>query len=209
MQHQSESSSVRKSPRTRRSAMLLPAFFATACVTVNIYFPAPEVREAAERIVEETWGQAQPAAPAPGKQSALAPRILMAVLGLFSVREAEAADVDVNVSTAAIRAIKESMKQRAAELKPYLSSGAVGIARDGMLAARDAGALDLAAKAKVRRLVDAENKDRDNLYREIASANNYGAERVDDIRSIFAQTWKDKAERGWWMQGPDGAWKQK
>jgi len=191
--------------------LLLPAFFAMACVTVNIYFPAPEVREAAERIVDETWGGA--AAPAsdaaPGKQSTLARRLLLATLEAFSPSEAHAAEVDVNVSTAAIRALKDGMKQRAGELKPSLASGAVGVGKDGMLVMRDAAALDLAAKAKVKRLVDAENKDRDSLYREIATANNYGAERVADIRSIFAQTWKDKAERGWWVQSADGSWKQK
>jgi uncharacterized protein YdbL (DUF1318 family) len=78
-----------------------------------------------------------------------------------------------------------------------------------MLVGREAAGLDLAAKASVRRLVDAENKDRESLYREIASANHFGAERVADIRAIFAQTWKDKAEAGWWIQSADGSWKQK
>lgn len=32
-----------------------------ACVTVNVYFPAPEVRAAAEEIVEETWGDGREA----------------------------------------------------------------------------------------------------------------------------------------------------
>jgi uncharacterized protein YdbL (DUF1318 family) len=182
-----------------------------ACVTVNIYFPAPEVREAAERIVDETWGGTPaPAAPAaPGKQSALAHRLLLAAAEILSPGDALAAEVDVNVSTAAIRALKDGMKQRAAELKPYLASGAVGVGKDGMLVVRDAAGLDLAAKAKVKRLVDAENTDRDSLYREIATANNYGADRVSDIRTIFAQTWRDKAEPGWWVQGPDGSWKRK
>lgn len=84
------------------------------------------------------------------------------------------------------------MRQRSAELKPHLASGAVGIGRDGLLAVRDAAALELAAKAKVKRLVDAENKDREDLYREIATANNYGAERVADIRSIFSQSGKKR-----------------
>lgn len=196
-------------------SLLVPAFFAMACVTVNIYFPAPEVREAAERIVDETWGGAAvpssvPAsATTPGKQSTVAHRLLLAAFEMISPREAYAAEVDVNVSTAAIRALKDGMKQRAGELKPYLASGAVGVGKDGMLVARDAGALDLAGKAKVKRLVDAENNDRDSLYREIATANNYGAERVADIRSIFAQTWKDKAEAGWWVESADGSWRQK
>lgn len=194
----------RSALRLRAAATLLPGVFAVACVTVNIYFPAPEVREAAEKIVDETWGSAA----APGPQSRTGSSWLGSALALLSPREAVAADVNVDVSTAAIRALKDAMRQRAAELKPHLASGAVGIGKDGMLVERGA-ALDLAAKAKVRRLVDAENKDREALYREIASANNFGAERVADIRSIFASTWKDKAEPGWWTQGSDGSWKQK
>ncbi len=199
--------------RLGRASRLLPALLsgllAASCVTVNIYFPAPEVREAAEQIVDETWGSAPTPPPAPGKQSALAPRFLMAALEIISPCEAAAADVDVNVSTAAIRALKDGMKQRASELKPFLSSGGVGIGRDGLLVERGAASVDLATKAKVRRLVDAENKDRESLYREIATANKFGAERVADIRSIFAQTWKDKAEPGWWIQAADGSWKKK
>lgn len=197
------------SSRMRRAALFFPAFFAVACVTVNIYFPAPEVREAAEKIVDETWGAAPAPQPAPGRQSSIAHTLLLAALQLATPREAAAAEVDINVSTAAIRAIKDGMRQRAAELKPVLTGGSVGIGKDGLLVERDAAALDLATRARVRRLVDAENKDRESLYREIATANSFGAERVADIRSIFAQTWKEKAERGWWIQAGDGSWKQK
>jgi uncharacterized protein len=207
----SETESIRQPNGRRRSAafvagLVAPAFFAMACVTVNIYFPAPEVREAAEKIVDETWGAPAPAAP--DNRSSLSNRLMLAAVVIFSPAEAHAAEVDVNVSTPAIRALKDGMRQRAAELKPHLSSGAVGIGKDGMLVIRDAGSLDLAGKAKVKRLVDAENSDRESLYREIATANNFGAERVADIRAIFAQTWKEKAEPGWWVQSPAGAWSQ-
>ena len=202
----------RRARRAWRAIGLLPVVFAMACVTVNIYFPAPEVRAAAERIVDETWGAGgvpAPAATPPGKQSALASQWMLAAARALAPADAMAADVDINVSTASIRALKDAMKQRSGELKPHLASGAVGIGKDGLLAAREAAGLDLAAKAGVRRLVDAENRDRESLYREIATANNFGADRVADIRSIFAQTWKDKAEAGWWIQAADGSGKQK
>src|SRR5262245_11964914 len=37
------------------AASLVWTMALSACITVNIYFPAPEVRRAAEQIVEETW----------------------------------------------------------------------------------------------------------------------------------------------------------
>ena len=49
--------------RLRNPLPLLPALLATACVTINIYFPAAAAEKAADRIIEEVWG-AQPEAPA-------------------------------------------------------------------------------------------------------------------------------------------------
>lgn len=185
------------------------AVAATACITVNIYFPAPQVRAAAEQIVEETWGEGSPGAPdsenpenaAPGHNGG------GALLNLLAPRSAWATDApDINVSTAAIRALKASMKSRAEELKPYLAKGAVGIGRDGMLVVRDVSSVPLGDQAKIRRLVEAENRDRKALYAEIAEANGYERDRIDDIQKIFAETWIKKAERGWPVQQPDGSW---
>ncbi|MEK6527377.1 MAG: hypothetical protein AABZ36_00620, partial [Nitrospirota bacterium] len=32
-------------------------FFIASCVTINIYFPAAAVEKAADRIVEDVWGE--------------------------------------------------------------------------------------------------------------------------------------------------------
>lgn len=174
-----------------------------ACITVNIYFPAPEVRKAAEEIVEETWGEgatADPTAPGPGGSGE------SSWFDFLRPARAWGAEPDVNVSTAAIRALKESMRARATELKPSLQAGRVGIGRDGLLVVRDIDGVPLREQASIRRLVEAENRDRQSLYREIARANDFGDERVSDIQRIFAETWIEKAERGWPIQQPDGTW---
>jgi uncharacterized protein YdbL (DUF1318 family) len=174
------------------------------CITVNIYFPAPEVRRAAEQIVEETWGDqtgAGVATPNAGESPS-------SWLSPLLPRAAYAQEVDINVSTAAIRTLKEGMKTRAAQLKPYLDKGHVGINQDGMLVVRNLDGVPLKDQATVRRLVEAENRDRESLYQEITKANNFGAERLDDVRKIFAETWVQKAERGWPIQR-DGAWTTK
>jgi uncharacterized protein YdbL (DUF1318 family) len=178
----------------------------TACITVNIYFPAPEVRRAAEEIVEETWG---------GTSTGSPPRPDTAEENESSWFEglvaspAYAQEADINVSTAAIRALKESMKARSEGLKPFLRAGHVGIGHDGLLVVRDLAGVPLRNQAAVRRLVKAENRDRKSLYVEIAKANNFGNERVADIEAIFAETWIDKAEKGWWVQKTDQSWVQR
>jgi uncharacterized protein YdbL (DUF1318 family) len=177
---------------------------AVACVTVNIYFPAPEVRAAAEEIVEETWGDAG----APATQEA-APRGESGLQQLLGPATAHAKEADINVSTAAIRALKASMKARAEQLKPYLRTGTVGIDRQGLLEVRNLDAVPLRDQANIRRLIEAENRDRLSLYREIAKANDFGDDRIGDIQRIFADEWRRAAEPGWVIQKPDGSWVQK
>lgn len=191
-------------PDRVRRTFLFALVAVMGCITVNVYFPAPEVRRAAEQIVEETWGgeaAAQPATPA-----AEQPHSALSVPSFVGV--AYAAEVDVNVSTPAIRALKEQMKTRAEQLKPHLSAGHVGIAADGKLVVRNLDGVALRDQATVRRLVEAENNDREALYREITKANNFGSERIDEVRRIFAETWISKAERGWWVQ-QGTTWKQR
>jgi uncharacterized protein YdbL (DUF1318 family) len=194
------------------------ALGAAACITVNIYFPAPQVRAAAEQIVEETWGQGseggEPQAPAPVDDAPGAPDPggAGALLEWMSPRSAHAQAAadhpDVDVSTAAIRKLKDAMKARAAELRPYLAKGHVGVGADGMLVVRDTAGLSLGDQAKLRRHVEAENRDRKTLYAEIAEANGYPRDRIADIQKIFAETWIEKAEPGWYVQR-GGAWARK
>ncbi|HEX5338063.1 MAG TPA: hypothetical protein VFW53_06470 [Gallionella sp.] len=42
----------------------LSALFLSACVTINIYFPAAAAEKAADRIIEEVWKDQKPAQPA-------------------------------------------------------------------------------------------------------------------------------------------------
>ena len=183
-------------------------FFAGACVTVNIYFPAAAVERAADQIVKEPWGgPAKPATPVPQPQS----RSLFSrnrLLALSFVSEAFAQDADINVTNPAIRALKESIKNRSNAIKPYMDRGNVGIARDGLLAVRSADGLNLKERAEVNQLIDAENKDREALYAEIAKANGIPKENIPKIKSIFAKSWIEQAQPGWWIQS-NGNWQKK
>jgi len=191
----------------KRSTFLL-AFFVSACVTVNIYFPAAAVERAADQIVQETWGESSKSAPPPAPQSQW--RFLpwrLASLSLIS--EAQAQEADINVSNPAIRAIKASIKTRSESIKPFMDRGNIGIAADGLLAIRNSDGLNLKERAETKQLVDAENRDRENLYVEIAKANNIPMASVPKIKGIFARSWLDQARPGWWIQDGQGSWKKK
>ena len=189
-----------------RSLSLLLMLTVISCVTINIYFPAEELRGAADKIVNEVWGDGPqngtekvvPQAPeSPGSS----------LLRLFLPVSAYAAQ-DINVSTPAIRTIKDSIKQRSGSLIPFLSSGTVGLSHDGLLKVRSSKGLSLKEKGQVNKLVKAENQDRKRLYQEIAVANKF-PDKVGEIQSIFADSWRNQAQKGWYIENPDGSWQQK
>jgi len=192
----------------RIHASLLLLFLLTACVTINVYFPAEAAEKAADRIILDVYGNTpatpeQPAEP----QGSLSPaqQLLGAVLERL-VKPAHAA-ADLSVNTPAIRQLTASMEARHRSLSSFYASGAIGMTGDGRIAVRDQKLVPLAERNSVKALVAKENSDRDALYAEMARANGH-PEWEAEIRSTFARRWVDNAPGGWWyMDG--GSWKQK
>jgi len=186
--------------RLTRGFALLAIGAVVSCVTINIYFPAEEIRGVADRIVDEVYGEPAKPANKPVEQPG------SSFFQIFTPKAAYAAQ-DVDVSTPEIRAIREDMKVRFDQLMPYLDSGNVGINRDGFLEVRTTEGLDMKARADVNRLVKAENQDRLRLYKEISTANGF-PDKTDEVQAIFAKSWRDKARPGWYLQ-VDKGWQKK
>jgi uncharacterized protein YdbL (DUF1318 family) len=183
------------------------------CVTVNVYFPAAQVEKTAERIVDEVYQDPKDRKDAPGQEPAEKPRssnegdafrgiVRIALLGPAPAFAEEAA----TVSNAAIRGLKEQIGRRHTELLPYYQQGRVGITKDGFLEVRGTDGLGLPQVAAMKRLVDADNGARRQLYEEVAKALNLKPDQVPQIRRIFAKQWRDKAQAGWAVQADDGQW---
>ena len=192
----------------RQRNLLIIAFLVSACVTVNIYFPAAAVERAAEQIVKETWGG--PGEPPKKEQPQSGVPVGPGSKVSFDlVGAAYAQEPDINISNPAIRALKDSIKNRADAIKPFMDRGNVGINQDGLLSVRSTDGLSLKERAEVQQLIEAENRDREALYLEIAKANNFSQDAVPKIKRIFAKSWIDQAKPGWWIQDPQGNWKKK
>jgi uncharacterized protein YdbL (DUF1318 family) len=189
--------------------------FLSACVTINVYFPAAAAEKAADRIIEDVWGPAKKPTPENRPQTSVAepgvaPRVLLAATGSvleFLIPSAHA-QADLNIATPQVRAITQSMEARHAQLRPYYDSGAIGFTNDGLIDVRDQNLIPLPERNGARKLVADENSDRGNLYREIASANGH-PEWEADIRKTFGQRWIERASGGWYYKDAGGAWKQK
>ncbi len=196
----------------------------TACVTINIYFPAAAAEEAARTIVREALGAEKPAAePGPEKQPPAAPddrqsqrgdqrpdaaRYAEAVLNWLVPAAHAAGEADININTPAISRLRASMSRRSSDLAPYYRSGAIGFDRNGLVAVRDLNAVPLKERGRLRSLVADENRDRNALYREIARANGH-PEWEADIRKTFARVWVEEAYAGYWYQDASGKWRRK
>lgn len=184
----------------------------SACVTINVYFPAAAAEKAADRIIEEVWGkdaekdQSRRIGDSSWIVKGPTHRLMLGLLEIF-LPAAQAQQADLDISSPSINAIKNRMQSRHERLKPFYDSGAIGLTRDGLIAVRDAKAVSLADRQRVNALVADENRDRNALYAEIARANGH-PEWEQDIRDTFARRWVQNAPSGWWHQ-TSGGWKRK
>lgn len=190
------------------AAVTAVALGAAGCVTINVYFPAAAAEEAADKIIEEVWGEdAEKSTKERSSDAAEAATRLVRRVLEWLVPAAHAQQANLDISSPAIGKIEASMKARHPKLLPHFDSGAIGLTADGLLAVRDAKSVPLSARKTVNQLVADDNRDRLALYREIAAANGH-PEWEAQIRETFARRWIDRAPGGWYYQS-GGAWKQK
>lgn len=187
---------------------VLAAMFAlAACVTINVYFPAAAAEKAADRVIDNVLGKPG-AAPATSMDDSaagsLAGRLALRALD-FVVPAAKAQEPDIDASSPESLRLQESMKARLEQLRPYYDAGSVGFGSDGFIAVRDANAVPLAERNKLRTLVANENADRAALYREIAKANNQ-PQWETQIRQSFAKRWVVRAKESGWYTEAGGSW---
>ncbi len=210
----------------------------SACVTVNIYFPAAAAKRLADQVVGEVYkaAAANSAAPtvtaptqsvpsalsAPAASAAptafdrltpdhLAPAHLAGYLlatGFAAISGTAQAAADLNASSPGVQAARAQLEAIAPQMRPYFDSGAVGWTANGLVAIHDAAAVPLQARASLSGLVSSNNSVLQNLYQQIANANGH-PDWEGQIQQTFAQTWISKAPAGYWYQTPGGQWQKK
>jgi uncharacterized protein YdbL (DUF1318 family) len=183
----------------------------TACVTINVYFPAAEAKEAAKEFVEKVIGEDAAKKPEAGGDGGMA-RLLqrfdpLSVIGIGTAYAQGAPDITIR--TPAIQAIQARMESRFdSTLKAHFDSGALGFTNDGLVNVRDAAKIALKDRVAANQAVADQNRDSKAVYREVAVANGH-PEWEGQIRAVFAKQWIESARSGWWYQDAGGGWKQK
>jgi len=177
--------------------------FITACVTINVYFPAAEAEDAASKIVNKIIGEDDNAALDVDNPQSFNFNPLS-----FFISSAHA-EVNINISSPAIVAITNRMKSRYDNsLKAYLDKAIIGFSNQGFIEIIDAKKLGLKDRQKAKKLVADENRDRKALYRELAVANGH-PDWEDAIQNVFVKQWQKQAHAGWKYQDASGIWQTK
>ena len=186
----------------------------TACVTINIYFPAAAAEKVADEIIKgiqsEESSEIVPDDDITLPQSKtqnLQIVIYQVIDNLLNVIVSPAyAEANLSVNTVGISRLRSSMQARFSALKPFYANGIVGLKSDGFIIAK--GAIPLRNRNQVNTLIAAENSDRQQLYQAIANANGH-PEWAAQIQTTFASRWISNAQSGWWYQSSNGSWTQK
>ena len=157
-----------------------------SCVTINIYFPAEKVESVAGEIVDEIRnrkpGEKDSRLNDPGKSFAQVIRVLW-------TSYAWAQDVK-DVSNPTIRALKQKMKARYNQMKPFYQKGILKEGNNGYVSIGDTKGLGLKEKRDLNNLVNAENGDRKTLYTEVAKALKIDSSQINKVAEIFAKEWQ-------------------
>ena len=222
-----------------RLLLTLASFLLAACavITVNVYFPEKAAKEAYKSLDEmllkggaENNSQTPPSAPT-GEQVPSAPPQALPdkpqsslgnmLPGFSLVAAAYAADIDADSLAVELASMPEVLKayddmnRRLPRLNTLFSSGAIGITNQGLVSVRD----KTKVTAQDDSLVAAENQSRKTVVGSMAKAilklgkqpESKGA--LDQVMgkaaATFAETKRDAAQTGWWVQLPNGRWVQK
>jgi tRNA U34 2-thiouridine synthase MnmA/TrmU len=97
------------------------------------------------------------------------------------------------VSNPTIRALKQRMRSRYNQMKPYYQKGMLREGNDGYVSVGSTSGLGLKEKRDLNAFVEAENRDRKTLYVEVAKAlkvHPIDAAQIDKVAKIFAKEWQ-------------------
>lgn len=190
-----------------------------AVITVNIYFPEKDVKEAYKTLEKELMGT-QDKKPENGQQGKPSGKSESSIkLELVAPAYAQDPGLADKISDMVKRmpdvvAAYKEMGSRLPEIDRLRDSGVVGEANNGLLSVRE-GALSPGDK----KLVDMENENRQTVMRGMAKAIiriNRVPETPDNLKQVtpqateqFASIRRDSAKKGWWIQDTHGNWLKK
>jgi uncharacterized protein YdbL (DUF1318 family) len=204
---------------------------ACANITINVYFPEKDVKQAYksldDMLLHQEGGDKAPAPAAPENgpaekkedpvkpQSRLVPEgISISFISTACAAENVADDLAIEISSApeVVKAYDE-MRGRLPQLNALRQNGAVGETNQGLVSVRDK-----AKGAAAEPVVKAENNNRKTVITAMAKAilkiNRQDTKKIPgnvmaQAAAVYADSKREAAKPGWWIQLANGNWVQK
>ena len=211
---------MRKKVIKKTGVLLSMLLISCAIITVNIYFPEKEVKEAYQALEKElmTPEEKKPEG-APEEKPASSPQSSIRFEWVVSAHAQESGLAD-KISEAVkkmpdVVAAYREMGGRLSDIDRLRDSGAVGEGKNGLLAVRDEKLLAPADRS----LVASENENRTTVMNGMAKAIvrlNRDPENDQNLKQVmpqaveqFAAIRQSSAKKGWWVQDSYGNWTRK
>ncbi|OGT98551.1 MAG: DUF1318 domain-containing protein [Geobacteraceae bacterium GWB2_52_12] len=202
---------------------------ACAIITVNVYFPEKAAKEAYKSLddmllknpADKVPGESQPGVEQ--REPDVKPQShLFGQPPLISfLSEAHAAESEADILAVELASMPEvekayaEMSQRLSRLTELFTNGAVGLSNQGLVVMRDKAKLAAGDEA----MIAAENQSRKVVVGSMAKATlkltkqKETREALDQVMgksaATFAETRREAAKTGWWIQLQNGRWVQK
>jgi len=186
-----------------------------AVITVNIYFPEKDVKEAYKTLEKELMGtdtKTEERNPAGKPESSIRFELVASAYAQESGLSEKLSDL-MKKMLDVVNAYKE-MGARVTDIDRLRDGGIVGEGNKGLLVIRE-GTLSPADKT----LVDMENENRKTVMNGMAKAMvriNRDKENEENLKKVkpqaveyFASLRRDSAKKGWWIQDTNGNWTKK
>ena len=194
-------------------AILFLAVVSCMMITVNIYFPEKDVKEAYKALEKElmTPEEGKPTGKPDGKpESSIKFEIVPSAYAQEPGLSDKIAEI-VRKMPDVVNAYKE-MGARIGDVDKMRDNGAVGEGKDGMISVRDEKLLT----SDQKKIIAMENANRRTVIGGMARAIiriNRVPENEQNLKQVmpqaaeqFATRRRDSAKKGWWVQSPDGNW---
>jgi uncharacterized protein YdbL (DUF1318 family) len=195
--------------------VLLFVLVSCAVITVNIYFPEKDVKEAYKSLEKELMKpdtELDQKKPEGKPESSLRFEIIESAYAQES-GQAERISETVRKMPDVVNAYKQ-IGARLADVDKLRDRGAVGESKNGLLVVRE-GTISPADQ----KLIDQENENRKTIIKGMAKAIiriNRDQENEANLNKVmpqsaeqFAGIRRDSAKKGWWIQDPNGNWSKK
>ena len=198
------------------TAMLFLAMVSCMMITVNIYFPEKDVKDAYKALEKElmTPEEGKPTGkPEEKPESSIKFEIVPSAYAQEPGLSDKIAEI-VRKMPDVVNAYKE-LGARIGDVDKMRENGAVGEGKDGMLAVRDEKLLT----SDQKKIIAMQNANRRTVISGMARAIiriNRVPENEQNLKQVmpqaveqFAAHRRDSAKKGWWVQSPDGNWTRK